>query len=194
MATTKKNGKTKAETPAEASNAATVAEATNETPTSEAAAPRRTAGSPSTSTPVSSEYELLDDYATDALKAVKNWIEDNPTLAIAAAAGIGFVAGRLITALFPEPEPPSLTERVEERARKLRMEAAHYADDAGEALSHKLKVAADALSDAAETAAHKAEAGYERSKDLADVVTDAAKAAVAGAVAKKADSWLSRRK
>ena len=192
MATTKKNGKTKAETPAEASSAASVAEVTNESPTSEAATPAN--GSPSTSTPASGEYELLDDYAADALKAVKNWVEDNPTLAIAAAAGIGFVAGRLITALFPEPEPPSLTERVEKRASKLRKEAAHYADDAGEVLSHKLKVAADALSDAAETAAHKAEAGYERSKDLADVVTDAAKAAVAGVVAKKADSWLSRRK
>lgn len=193
MAPTKKNGKTRAETPTKDSSAATVAEATNETPTSaEAAAPSN--GSPSTSAPAPSEYELLDDYAADALKAVKNWVEENPTLAIAAAAAFGFVAGRLITALSPEPEPQSLTERVEVRARKLRKGAAHYADDAGDVLSHKLKVAADALSDAAETAAHKAEAGYERSKDLADVVADAAKAAVAGAVAKKADSWLSRRK
>lgn len=193
MAPTKKNGKTRAETPTEDSSAATVAEATNETPASaEAAAPSN--GSPSTSAPAPSEYELLDDYAADAMKAVKNWVEENPTLAIAAAAAFGFVAGRLITALFPEPEPQSLTERVEVRARKLRKGAAHYADDAGEVLSHKLKVAADALSDAAETAALKAEAGYERSKDLADVVADAAKAAVAGAVAKKADSWLSRRK
>ncbi len=165
-----------------------VAEAANEKKRTLISAP--TNGS--TSAP--STYEMLDDYATDTLTAVKAWIEDHPALAMTAAAGLGFVAGRLISGVFPEPEPPSFAERVEERARKLRGQAAHYADDAGDVLSQKLRAAADALGDAAETAAHKAEAGYERSKDIADVVAEAAKAAVAGAVAKKADSWLSRRK
>ena len=50
----------------------------------------------------------------------------------------------------------------------------------------------EALGDAAETIAEKAETGYEKSKDLAEVVADAAKAAVAGVVAQKADSWLGR--
>ncbi len=180
MAPTKKNGETSA---AEQTPAPVVEATTSETATAS-----------NGSATAQSGYEVLDDYASDTLTSIKNWVEENPTLAVAAAAGIGFIVGRLIPALFPDPEPPSLAERVEQRARVLRKEASHYADDAGEVLSRKLKTAADALSDAAETAAHKAEAGYERSKDLADVVTDAAKAAVAGAVAKKADSWFARRK
>ncbi len=184
MAPTKKNGETPIAAPEDAT--ATLADESPKTSSAQTSAP----ANDSVSSP--SSYEMPDDYASDTLTSVKKWIEDNPTLAIAAAAGLGFVASRLITAIFPDPEPPLLAERVEERARKLRKEASHYADDAGEALAQKLKTAADALSDAAETAAHKAEAGYERSKDIADVVAEATKAAVAGVVAKKADSWLGR--
>lgn len=142
--------------------------------------------------PPRSSYEMPDDYETDWLGQTRQWVEENPVLAVAAAAGIGLVVGRLVMALVPEPEPPSFTRRVEKRAKKLRKDAAVYADDAGEMLAARLKKAANALSDAAEVVADKAETGYDRSKDLAEVVGDAVKAAVTGVVAKKADGWVSR--
>ncbi|MDX1438751.1 MAG: hypothetical protein R3284_02505 [Rubricoccaceae bacterium] len=138
-------------------------------------------------------YEMPDDYAGDTFEQVRRWIEENPVLAVAGAAGVGFVAGQLLALLGEEPEPPSFSERVEKKARRLRSDAAHVAGDAGEALAQKLRHAADVLSDAAETASEHAGTGYERASDLADVVADAAKAAVAGVVAKKADSWFSKR-
>jgi ElaB/YqjD/DUF883 family membrane-anchored ribosome-binding protein len=142
--------------------------------------------------PAPADYAMPDDYETDWLGQARRWVEENPVLAIAAAAGLGLVVGRLVVALVPEPEPPSFAERVEKRARQLRKDAAHYADDAGDVLAANLKKAANALSDAAEVVADKAEGGYERTKDLAEVVGDAVKAAVAGAVARKADGWISR--
>jgi ElaB/YqjD/DUF883 family membrane-anchored ribosome-binding protein len=142
--------------------------------------------------PAPADYEMPDDYETDWLGQTRRWVEENPVLAIAAAAGVGLVVGRLVMALLPEPEPPPFSARVEKRARQLRKDAAVFADDAGEVLSDRLKKAANALSDAAEVVADKAETGYERSKDLAEVVGDAVTAAVTGLVAKKADGWLSR--
>ena len=142
--------------------------------------------------PTRADYEMPDDYATDWLGQTRQWVEEHPALAVAAAAGLGLVLGRLITALVPDPEPPTFTARVEKRAKQLRKEAATYADDAGDVLATQLKKAAEALSSAAEVVAEKAETGYEKSKDLAEVVADAAKAAVAGIVAEKADSWIGR--
>ncbi|HLT47045.1 MAG TPA: hypothetical protein VK002_07440 [Rubricoccaceae bacterium] len=142
--------------------------------------------------PAPADYAMPDDYETDTFGQVRRWVEDNPVLAIAAAAGLGLAIGRLVTALIPEPEPPTFAARVEKRAKQIRKDAAVYADDAGDVLAANLKKAANALSDAAEVVAEKAEVGYEKSKDLAEVVGDAVKAAVAGVVAKKADGWLSR--
>jgi ElaB/YqjD/DUF883 family membrane-anchored ribosome-binding protein len=135
---------------------------------------------------------MPDDFESDWLGQTRQWVEDNPVLAIAAAAGVGLVVGRLVMALVPEPEPPSFAERVEQRAKQLRKGAAVVADDAGEALAESLKKAAHALTDAAEAVAGKAESGFEKTKDLAEVVSDAVKAAVAGVMVKKADDWMSR--
>ncbi|HYE95404.1 MAG TPA: hypothetical protein VD962_04295 [Rubricoccaceae bacterium] len=138
-----------------------------------------------------SHYDLQDDLAeADWLERTRQWVEENPVLAVAAAAGIGLVVGRLVMALVPEPEPPTFAERVGRRAQQFRKDAEGYADDAGAALSKQLARAAEALSDAAETAASKAETGYHRTKDLAEVVADA----VADAVAVKTDSWLKKMK
>jgi hypothetical protein len=169
--------------------AAQVAAATASTPGSGGAAARPAEPA---RPPARADYEMPDDYETDWFGQARRWVEENPVLAIAAAAGLGLVVGRLATALIPEPEPPSFAERVGKRAQQLRKDAVHYADDAGDALAASLKKAAGALSDAAEVVADKAESGYERTKDLAEVVSDAVKVAVAGVVAKKADNWLSR--
>lgn len=160
-----------------------------------------TAGSPSGATarpadpvapPAPASYEMPDDYESDALTQTRLWVEENPVLAVVAAAGIGLVVGRLVMALIPEPEPPSFSSRVEKRAKQLRKDATVYADDAGAVVAEQLKRAANALSEAAEVVAEKAEVGYERSKDVAEVVGDAVKAAVAGVVVKKADNWISK--
>src|SRR5690606_33215245 len=88
-----------------------------------------TAGSPSgnmarpidpSAPPALDDYEMPDDYETDALGQARRWVEDNPVLAIAAAAGVGLVVGRLVMALIPEPEPPSFSKRVEQRAKQVR--------------------------------------------------------------------------
>ena len=142
--------------------------------------------------PPPGDYEMPDEYAVDWLGQTRRWVEANPALAVLAAAGIGLVAGRLIMALAPDPEPETFARKVERRAKQLRKEASGYADDAGDVLSEQLKRAASALSDAAEVVSDKAEAGYEKSKDLADVVGDAVKAAITGVVAKKADSLIDR--
>ena len=67
---------------------------------------------------------MPDDYAEqDWLTTTKGWVEEHPALAILAASGIGLLAGRLVTGLFPDPEP-SLADRVEDRARVYRKQAA----------------------------------------------------------------------
>lgn len=190
MADTKKNGNP-SEPPAEPTAAADPAVPIPDASTEPAAQAAATMSHPPVSPPAD-DYEMPDDYATDWLGQTRRWVEENPGLAILAAAGLGLVAGRLITALIPEPEPDTFARRVERRAQQLRKDASHYADDAGDVLAAQLKRAAGALSDAAEVVADKAERGYEKSKDLAEVVGDAVKAAVAGVVAKKADGWLSR--
>ena len=74
--------------------------------------------------PLPADYEMPDDYADqDWLTTTKAWVEENPGLAILAASGIGLLAGRIVTALFPDPEP-TLADRVEERAAVYKKEAA----------------------------------------------------------------------
>jgi hypothetical protein len=192
MATTKNNDAATPEPPAEptaaADPAAPVPDAGGEPVKQATAATARPIEPMRTPT----DYEMPDDYETDWLGQTRRWVEENPAIAVVAAAGAGLVIGRLVMALFPDPEPPGFSERVEQRAKQLRKNASGYADDAGDVLATQLKKASEALADAAEVIAEKAEIGYEKSKDLAEVVADAAKAAVAGVVAQKADSWLGR--
>ena len=73
--------------------------------------------------PLPADYEMPDDYAgQDWLTQTKGWVEEHPGLAILAASGIGLLAGRIVSGLFPDPEP-SLADRVEDRARVYKKEA-----------------------------------------------------------------------
>ena len=161
--------------------------------------------------PLPADYEMPDDYAAqDPIETAKQWVESNPGLAILGAAGIGLLAGRLVMGLFPDPEPPSIGDRVEKRARQLQKEAkkrgkslrkdaysykkqaAAFADDAGDTLQDSLHRAAEALREAAGSAGDYAEEGYEKTKDLADTIADAAKVAVTGVLATKIDDWVKK--
>ena len=165
--------------------------------------------------PLPADYEMPDDYATeDPIATAKAWVEAHPGLALLGAAGIGLLAGRLVTALLPDPEPASIADRVETRARQLqkeakkrgkgvaavaakkgkvyRKEAAAFADDAGDTLQSSLHRAAEALREAASHAGDAAEEGYEKTKDLAETIADAAKVAVTGVLATKIDDWIGK--
>jgi len=165
--------------------------------------------------PLPADYEMPDDYANeDPIAQAKAWVEAHPGLAILGAAGVGLVAGRLVMSLFPDPEPPSISDRVEKRARQLQKEAkkrgkvytkdaAALASTANDSLQESLHRAADALKDAAShvgdyakdaagTAADYAGEGYEKTKDLAETVADAAREALTGVLAVKIDDWVKK--
>jgi len=147
---------------------------------------------------------MPDDYASEStFDKVKAWAEANPGLAVLSAAGIGILAGRILTGMAPNPEPPTLAERVESRAKVLQKEAAKkgkvykkeasaFAEDAGDTISEALDRAAEAIRDAAGTAGDYAEDGVEKTKDLAETVSDAVKVAISGIVATKIDDWVDR--
>ena len=154
--------------------------------------------------PLPADYEMPDDYANeDPVAKVKAWAEAHPGLAVAAAAGVGLVVGRIVTGLFPDPEPPSLADRVEKRAKvlskeakkrgeDLRKQSAPLMEDAGESLQEALHRASEALQQAAGKAGDAAEDGYEKTKDFAETIADAAKVAVTGVLATKIDDWVKR--
>lgn len=77
----------------------------------------------------------------EARGRLRQWIRENPTLAIFLATGTGIVAGRLITkALAPSPPPP-LSERVRQRAQALAEAARRQAQEAGEGMSKQVVAA-----------------------------------------------------
>ncbi|MEM8601623.1 MAG: hypothetical protein AAGF99_17035 [Bacteroidota bacterium] len=161
-------------------------------------------------------YSLPEPDSQDWLTRTRTWIEDHPALAVTAAVGVGLTLGRVLSGAFKAPPPPSLTERVEARARELGDEiakrsstaaekgrvmaskgsvaASAAASEAGDALRERFQEAGDKLGDVAEVAAERAEEGYEKAKDFADIVADAVKAAVLGVVAKKTDDWFDKLK
>ncbi len=154
--------------------------------------------------PLPADYEMPDDYVTDdPIATVKAWVEAHPGLSVLAAAGIGLVVGRVVTGLFPDPEPPSLADRVEKRAHQLqkeakkrgkvyKKEAAAFASTTGDSLQDNLHRASEALREAASATGHVAEEGYEKTKDLAETIADAAKVAVTGVLAAKLDDWIGK--
>ena len=179
--------------------AAAAAEPVNKTagkPTANAASAAPSAPSPTARPlppPLPADYAMPDDYAAESpVDKVKRWAEANPGLAIVAAAGVGLVVGRVVTALVPEPEPPSLQRRVETRAKALRKTASVQAASASDAAADRLHEAAEAIREAAATAADKTEEGYERTKDFAEHIADAVKVAVTGVAAKKLDDWMDK--
>ena len=207
------------DTPTTTSEGDGVPSATPDAPVPNAAAePVAQATAPAADTippPVPADYSMPDDYAAeDWLDTAKQWVEDPPGLAVLAAAGTGLLVGRVVSGLFPDPEPPTLAERVEKRARVLQKEAEKHgkslgkgakkygkvykkqalaiADDAGDSLQASLHKASEALREAASKAGDAAEEGYEKSKDLAETIADAAKVAVTGVLASKIDDWVGK--
>ena len=154
--------------------------------------------------PIPADYEMPDDYATEGtLEKARVWAEAHPGLAVLAAAGAGLVIGRIVTGLFPDPEPPSLADRVEKKAKvlqkqakkqgkDLRKQASVVSHDAGESLQDLIDRASHALRDAAGTAGDAAEDGYEKTKDFAEHLSDAVKVAITGVLASKIDDWVKR--
>lgn len=166
-------------------------------------------------TPSPSEYEMPDEYASSSpLDKVKQWAEQNPGLALLAAGVGGLVVGRILVGLAPEPEPETLSDRIEARAKTLKKqakgsfgEAKDSAGTAAAASAAALSAAAIALKEAAERGAekasdwaedvpekaeHYAEIGGEKAKELADAIGDVVKVAVTGVVAKKAADWVGK--
>ena len=116
----------------------------------------------------------------EARGRIRQWIRDNPTLAIFLATGTGIVAGRLLTkALAPSPPPP-LSERVRQRAQALAEAARRQAQEAGEGVTEQaaaVRRRADATRKVAEGRA--AEAGERlrrRAQDWGAAVADRAAA------------------
>ena len=150
--------------------------------------------------PAPADYKMPDDYATEGtFDKVKSWAEANPGLAVLAAAGIGIVAGRILTGLVPDPEPPSLSERVEAKAKTLkkqarkqgkvvRKEASVLASDTGESLADALERATVAIREAAGNAGDYAEEGVERTRDFAETLSEA----ISDIVSTKIDDWVDR--
>lgn len=147
------------------------------------------------SAPIPASYEMPDDYATESLMdKTKEWVEQNPALALLAAAGIGLVVGRLATALIPKPKPETLVQKVEARADELSKEARKQAKRMSAEAKSRAKKAGAVLSERFEDVSEAAEEGIGKSRELADHIADAVKVAVAGVAAKKVEEWVARAK
>ena len=131
--------------------------------------------------PLPADYEMPDDYADqDWFTTTKSWVEEHPALAILAATGIGLLAGRIVTGLFPDPEP-SLADRVEDRAKVYKKEAAKrsksYKKEAAKKGKAYRKSAKKELADLKKSSKHEVKAfrkdpgGY--ADDLGDSLEDA---------------------
>ncbi|MEL7170720.1 MAG: hypothetical protein AAGN64_15350, partial [Bacteroidota bacterium] len=77
-------------------------------------------------------YSLPEPASQDWLTRTRTWIEEHPALAVTAAVGVGLTLGRVLSGAFKAPPPPSLTERVEARARELGDEIAKRGTTAAE--------------------------------------------------------------
>ena len=125
-----------------------------------------------------------DDWVT----RTKLWVEENPLLAVVGAVGLGLVVGRVVIAAIPDPEPKTLTGKIERRAKDLSKKGRYVADDAGDAISHQLAIAADALSEAAHAVSKNAKQGYSEAKDFSETIAEA----IGDAFSKKASTWLDK--
>lgn len=125
-----------------------------------------------------------DDWVT----RTKMWVEENPVLAVVGAIGLGLVVGRVVMAAIPEPPPKTLTDKIEQRAKVLAKQGKYVANDAGDAISQQLAVAADALSEAAHAVSKNAKHGYGEAKDFTETIAEA----IGDAFSKKANDWMSK--
>lgn len=125
-----------------------------------------------------------DDWVT----RTKLWVEENPALAIVGAVGLGLLVGRIVTAAIPDPEPKTLTGKIEKRAKELSKQGRHYADDAGDVIGQQLAIAAEALGVAATAVSKNAKHGYDEAKDFSEHIAEA----IGDAFSKKAGQWLDK--
>src|SRR5690606_28169865 len=100
----------------------------------------------------------------------------------------GLIVGRLVVMAMPEPEPKTLTGKIEKRAHELAKQGRYVADDAGDAIARQLAIAAEALGEASGAVAKNAKKGYSEAKDFSETIAEA----IGEAFSKKASSWLDR--
>lgn len=133
--------------------------------------------------------ELAQLQIEEARNRVRNWIRNNPLLAVLLAAGAGVLSGRLLAkALKPAP-PSTLSERARRQVEALRKRAERTASEAGQDVSERVararKEAGRIGRQAGETLAHRAqdwgEVASERAASLrkraAKELSDAARSA-----------------
>ena len=138
--------------------------------------------------PLPADYEMPDDYADrDWVTTTKGWVEEHPALAILAASGIGLLAGRIVSGLFPDPEP-SLTDRVEKRAKVYKKEAAKrgkaYKKEAAKKGRAYRKASKKELADLKKQSKHEVKAFRKDPGGYADDLGDSLEAALHRAAAK----------
>jgi ElaB/YqjD/DUF883 family membrane-anchored ribosome-binding protein len=137
------------------------------------------------------ELDQLD--IETARSRTREWIRENPALAMVLLAGAGLFVGRLIGSAFAQPPPPTFRERTRMRAESLADDAGKYARDLGKlaaknatvvgaAVASQASRSADELSHTArdfgeaiaERAAEMARMASERTADLSEIVADRA--------------------
>ena len=169
---------------AAAKSAAAKAASGNAGPT----APRPVTTSPGAGDPTVDRLSLDPADSDDWVTRTKLWVEENPALAVIGAVGLGLLVGRIVTAALPEPEPKTLTGKIEKRAHELAKQGRYVADDAGDAIARQLAVAADALAEASGAVSKNAKKGYAEAKDFSDTIAEA----IGQAFSKKASSWIDK--
>jgi len=150
--------------------------------------PRPITSNPAYGDPTVDRLSLDPADSDDWVTRTKLWVEENPALAVVGAIGLGLLVGRIVTSAIPTPEPKTLTGKIEQRAKDLSKQGRYYADDAGDAISQQLSVAADALGEAAKAVSKNAKEGYGEAKDFSESIAEA----IGDAFSKKASDWLDK--
>ncbi len=161
---------------------------TLDTNSATAAAGRPVTTMPNYGDPTVDRLSLEPADSEDWVTRTKMWVEENPVLAVVGAVGLGLLVGRVAMAAAPQPAPKTLTDKIEQRAKLLAKQGRYAADDAGDAISQQLAVAADALSEAAHSVSKNAQHGYAEAKDFTETIADA----IGEAFSKKASDWMSK--
>lgn len=150
--------------------------------------PRPVTTTPGAGDPTVDRLSLDPADSDDWVTRTKLWVEENPVLAVVGAVGLGLIVGRLVVMAMPEPEPKTLTGKIEKRAHELAKQGRYVADDAGDAIARQLAIAAEALGEASGAVAKNAKKGYAEAKDFSETIAEA----IGEAFSKKASSWLER--
>jgi ElaB/YqjD/DUF883 family membrane-anchored ribosome-binding protein len=98
----------------------------------------------------------------EARGRLRQWIRDNPTLAVFLAAGTGIAAGRLLSKAL-EPSPPApLSKRARQRAQELAHQARERAQRMGDDVSKQVSDARDRADRTRRDASDRAAAASDR--------------------------------